>query len=139
MIVKKISCFYEIGGSGGRAVCRLRNLTGQWAWLKQQPWMCFAVEKLNVWSSLIPYGPLCGVLSSWEAPEQRAFRVLQRWVQAPTHGQSGLEARWGVVSRLAPHKAGPKQTFVTMQRVEKVPVAYRLFPLSPPPHLHLFP
>lgn len=50
--------------------------------------------------------------------------MLQMWVQAFTHGQSGLEVRWGVVSRLAPHKAGPKPTwtFVTMQMMEKVPV-----------------
>ena len=64
--------------------------------------------------------------------------MLQMWVQAFTHGQSGLEVRWGVVSRLAPHKAGPKpkRTFVTMQMMEKVPVEQRLFPTVPllPPH-----
>lgn len=64
--------------------------------------------------------------------------MLQMWVQAFTHRQSGLEVRWGVVSRLAPHKAGPKpkRTFVTMQMMEKVPVEQRMFLFSQPTPPH---
>lgn len=33
------------------------------------------------------------------------------WVQAFTHGQSGMEVRWRVVSRLAPHRGRTQADF----------------------------